>query len=647
MSFMTLLGASNSTPPAGGAATSDVIYATAGAVVVTILLLGPILLYKQGRFPLLGRLAALAERVTGLPGWAALPGTFLAVTLLIAVFGMYWDISLHIDQGRDPGPLANPAHYFILAGLFGVFTAGVLGLALPKGPTRTSYEIAPGWYAPIGALMIAICGASSLSAFPLDDIWHRIFGQDVTLWGPTHLMLIGGASLSVLGAWALHVEGDEERKHPRRPQKPPPDERPLPRWTRFREVALGGAFLVALSTFQAEFDFGVPQFALELQPALIMLAAGIGLVTARIRFGPGGAVAAVLGYIAIRGTLTLLIGPLFGEITPHFPPYVAEALVVEAVALLYLRGPHPVGGHKNRRRIDERPITFGALAGLGIGTIGLAAEWGFSHVWMVNPWPASLFPEAAITGLIAAIAGGLIGGFVGRCLTPGVQPRERVPRAVLPAAAVAAVGVIAFWIPVNAGPGVRASFDLNVQNTPDGRVATGIVQLDPPDAAKGAYWFNVTSWQGKDGPTHIDTLDEIGPGRYRITEPIHVDGTWKTTLRLHKGRELAGLPIFLPADPAIPVTEMPVVEHGTRAFVLDHKNLQREQKPDMPGWLTLGAYLGVGMISLALIFVVGWGLSRLGSRGGGPPDESAERAGVGPAKEIDEGPKPGARPATA
>jgi hypothetical protein len=89
------LGASN--PPAGGAATSDVIYATAGAMVLSVLLLGPVLLYKLGRFPALGRLADLAERVTKLPGWAALPGTFLAVTLLIAVFGMYWDISLHID----------------------------------------------------------------------------------------------------------------------------------------------------------------------------------------------------------------------------------------------------------------------------------------------------------------------------------------------------------------------------------------------------------------------------------------------------------------------------------------------------------------------------------------------------------------------
>ena len=88
-------------------------------------------------------------------------------------------------------------------------------------------------------------------------------------------------------------------------------------------------------------------------------------------------------------------------------------------------------------------------------------------------------------------------------------------------------------------------------------------------------------------------------------------------------------------------------EHGTRAFVLDHKNLQREQKPDVPGYLTLVAYLGVGLISLALIFAVGWGLARLETRGGGPPDESAEPAGVGPAKQVDEGPKPGRRPATA
>src|SRR3712207_2139965 len=82
--------------PAGGAETSEAVIATVGAIVVTVLILVPVLAYRAGKFPFLGRLAGLAERVTGLPGWAALPGTFLAITLLIAVFGMYWDISLHI-----------------------------------------------------------------------------------------------------------------------------------------------------------------------------------------------------------------------------------------------------------------------------------------------------------------------------------------------------------------------------------------------------------------------------------------------------------------------------------------------------------------------------------------------------------------------
>ena len=98
---------------------------------------------------------------------AALPGTVLVGALTIAVFGMYWDISLHIDNGRDAGPLANPAHYFILVGLFGVLFAGLMAIALPFNDAgRSAVRLPNGWKAPVGALLITACGALSLSAFP-------------------------------------------------------------------------------------------------------------------------------------------------------------------------------------------------------------------------------------------------------------------------------------------------------------------------------------------------------------------------------------------------------------------------------------------------------------------------------------------------
>src|ERR687895_1364210 len=382
--------------PAGGAAIGEAIGATAGAAVATALRAVLIAGHRSGRIKLLARAAAFSERVSGLPGWAALPSFVLGISLLTPVLGMYWDISLHIDNGRDDGPLANPAHFLILIGLYGALLSGVLAAALStERPSSTAVRLGNGWWIPVGGLLIAACGAFALSGFPLDDFWHRIFGQDVTLWGPTHLMLIGGGSLAVLGAMALMSEAigglgrDPDRDGPS---------------VVFvvRRALLVGGFLVALSTFQGEFDFSVPQFRQVLHPILIMLAAGIGLVTARIYLGRGGALLAVAGFVAIRGFLAIMLGGVWGQTTPHFPLYLVEALIVEAV---FARA----GGRS--------PVVNGAIAGALIGTIGLAAEWGWSHVWMPIPWNDSLLPEAAIAGIVTAVAAGAVGGFVGGSLT--------------------------------------------------------------------------------------------------------------------------------------------------------------------------------------------------------------------------------------
>src|SRR5437763_318058 len=408
------VASASSQPPAAGAGLGQVALATGMATAATAVLLWVCISHRSGRITWLGRLADFAERETGVAGWSSLPGAFLGISLLTAVFGMYWDISLHIDNGRDPGPLANPAHYFILAGLFGVLSAGVLAIALTpeEKPSKAAIRLPNGWWAPLGAVMVVACGAVSLVAFPLDDIWHRLFGQDVTLWGPTHLLLIGGASFSILGQWILDVEGGKAAKEPAREGSP---------FTYIRNVSLVGSLLVGLSTFQAEFDYSVPQFRLVWQPLLLALAAGMGLVAARVRLGRGGAIAASLFFIGLRGGLSLLVGPIFGETTPHFPLYIVEAGLVELVALRWGR---------------ERPITLGAASGVLIGTIGFFAEYAWANTVDAIGWPPSLLLEGIILAFVAGTAGGIIGGWIGRAVTPGVA-KESVPRWAVPVAGIA------------------------------------------------------------------------------------------------------------------------------------------------------------------------------------------------------------------
>jgi hypothetical protein len=605
MDRLTFLAQATGEEPAGGAAIGEAIGATAGALVATAAIAVLIAGHRSGRITVLSRAAALSERVSGLPGWAALPSSVLGISLLTAVLGMYWDISLHIDNGRDDGPLANPAHYLILIGLYGALLAGVLSAALSdERPSRTAVRLGSGWWIPVGGLLIAACGAFALSGFPLDDFWHRIFGQDVTLWGPTHLMLIGGGSLAVLGVMALMSEAiGGMGRDPGRAQ-------PRLAFALRRSLLLGG-FLVALSTFQGEFDFGVPQFRQVLHPILIMLAAGLGLVTARIYLGPGGALQAVAGFVVIRGFLAIMVGGVWDQTLPHFPLYLVEALLVEAV-FARVRG--------------RSPVATGAIAGVLIGTLGLAAEWGWSHIWMPVPWQGTLLPEAAVAGLVTAVAAGAVGGFVGGALVRPT-PERTVPmgrtahRAAL-AAFLVLVAVIGWGLPISDDGPRQATVALEEVRSGPERSVDATVRIDPPEAAEDPHFLNVTAWQG--GGSVVGELERVRGGVYRTTEPVPVYGGWKAMVRLHTGDSLVGVPIFLPEDRAIPAPEVPAEARFTRDFVRDLVLLQREKKDDVPGALSAIAYLVVAAIAAALIGLIAWTLLRLEGGGGGPRAPRAE-----------------------
>lgn len=577
------------TAPAGGAAIWQVIVATIGVSGV----LGAVALltfrYRAGGETVLARAATAAGRVSGLPGWAALPTGIVTGSLLTALFGFYWDVSLHIDKGRDEGPLANPAHYLILVGLIGVLVAGWLAVALPRGerPGPAAVRLAPDWYAPVGGILITLCGGFALLGFPLDDLWHRAFGQDVTLWGPTHMMMLGGAAMTLAGQAVLLAEAAAARKKESTHSS-----------TAFflRRVAVAGGLLIGLSIFQGEFDFGVPQFRLILHPMLVAAAGGLALVFARVWGGPGTALGAVVMFLVVRGIVSLFTGPLMGETTPAIPLYVVEALVIELAGLALAR----------------RPLALGVVGGLLAGSAGLGAAWAWSRIAMPLPWNNDLLPEALLLTPAAGLAGGLLGALMGTGLR-GTLPRPAVARAIFAGSLVALIGLFAIGLPTTVPSGASATVRIADTAPEPKREGQLSVRFSPPALADDAAWANVTAWQGGE-ELALSDLERAPDGGWRTSEPVPLHPDWKALVRVHRGREMAAVPIYLPADTAIPAPETPAEPSFTRPFVEDADILQRERDEGVAGWLWPAAAGTVLALYLGFLTAIAWGVGRVGRR---------------------------------
>lgn len=580
----------------GGAALDQVIGMSAVAFVVTAGLLWIGYLHRQRRITWLNNLAEWAGRRFKRPPWVALPVALFITTIICALFGFIWDVSLHIGKGRDPGPLANPAHYFILFGLFLLFIAGCLACVLPYDkPGPSAVRITRSWYAPVGGLLMAGCGLYALLGFPLDDIWHRVFGQDVTLWGPTHLMMIGGAGFSTLSALYLDHEGRRAAG-----EDAPRDGIGL---KSIQYLACGG-IVIGMSVFQVEFDFGVAQFRLVFQPMLIAAAGAFGLVAARMMMGRGAAVIAALFAIALRGLVSLIVGPVFGAPTNWFALYLGIAIVIEALALTPLL---------------KRPIVFGLVSGLGAATVGLWLESLWIGAVYHYPWPTSMWVEALAMAVPVAILAGGCGALVGIVLTGQRLPRRAIGIGMVVLAVLAIGGATANGLRHTVPESASATMTLTDLPSDTGqRMVSADIQITPANlVSDNPEWVSILAWQGglaNHRGLVIDNLERLGPGHYRSTQPIPAWGSWKTLLRVHDARLLTAVPIYLAADPGIGAKEVPALASTTRPFVQEVTILQRERNPDTPEVLwTVGGLVVLGC-TLILIGALTWGAGRLNNR---------------------------------
>ncbi|MCK8646941.1 hypothetical protein [Mycobacterium colombiense] len=579
--------------PARGAGLNQVIGLSIAAVVITLLMLWVGHAHRTHRIQWLTRAADKVGEKFHRPNWVALPVMVFTTSIICALFGFIWDVSWHIGNGRDPGPLANPAHYFIIIGLFGVFLAGMVSVVLPfDRPGPAPVRITRNWHAPVGGVLMAGCGLYAMIGFPLDDIWHRIFGQDVTLWGPTHLMMIGGACFSLFAVLMLEREGEaqegEQVYHG-------------VFITFLRYLSFGGLF-IGLSVYQIEFDFGVPQFRLVFQPMLIAGAAALAAVAARLTMGRGAALIAAIFAIALRGGVALLVGPILGAPINWFPLYLGPALAVELVALTPL---------------VKRPIVFGAVAGLGVGTVGLWLESLWIAAVYHYPWPISMWGEALAMAVPVAILMGVCGALFGMVLTGQRLPGRGIGIAAVALTVLVIGGAVANGLHIVVPGQNNATIVLtDLPSAPGQRMVSADVQLLPADmVSDNPDWLTILSWQGRmnnDRGLVIDRLAKVGPGHYRSTQPVPVWGDWKTLLRVQDGRTMTAVPIWEPADSAIPAPEVPALAASTRPFVLEVTILQRERDQSAPAWLFTAGGIVVLFLTLMVIGGLTWGAGRLG-----------------------------------
>jgi hypothetical protein len=139
---------------------------------------------------------------------------------MLGGWGVQWDIRWHLVIGRDSFWIAP--HLMTYAGvtLAAVIALGVLawetwrarrGLAVPDAIRVMGLVGTPGFHLAWWGMAITILAA------PIDDLWHRLFGIDVTLWSPPHLLGIAGAQVNTLGCLAIALElwprGSRARRH--------------------------------------------------------------------------------------------------------------------------------------------------------------------------------------------------------------------------------------------------------------------------------------------------------------------------------------------------------------------------------------------------------------------------------------------------
>ncbi len=362
-------------------------------------------------------------------GALARPEATIALGALVFLLGGYWDVAWHIEIGRDT--FWSPPHLVLYSGILLILAACAYAFA---AASRLGSAGRRAWPGP-GPVIAALGAALALASAPIDDTWHRLFGLDVTLWSPPHLMLIGGMAIAAFGA----VAGFASLASRRDPARLAALWRSTAaRWTG-PEVGLylaGGVLLAIVLGVLGEYDYDVSRYPVIYHPILLAaLGALVLAMVARAGGRVGSATLVAAAYTGVRIVAYLELR-LLAHVTPQIPLVLLAAPVLDL--LLW-----KLGGRLG-------PWAAAAAAGAGYAAALLVIEWPYTSAYNAVVWRPDVLARAALPALVAAAAGAMLGWALGGWLRPVAVTVEAASRRErrAPQAAPAAV-----WNGWSGGPG--------------------------------------------------------------------------------------------------------------------------------------------------------------------------------------------------
>jgi hypothetical protein len=248
---------------------------------------------------------------------------YLILYLLFqAEVGLAWDRNWHDYLGRNGFWI--PPHLMSYSGMGG---AGVVALTMVLIETARYRQGCPGvnddstvhvfrfFSAPLGFVLIGFGTLTDLAAAPLDNYWHSLYGIDVTLWTPFHLMGMIGSILAGIGLlYAFASEAAIER------QSGESSLRPLgfnwPQWAAlaFLAVLIELAF-IGLTAFKPVLLGPVPVIT---YPLALVLVAGLCLVSAVQLTRKAGAATLVALFLCVLAWMIQLFVPWVLQLSSAF-----------------------------------------------------------------------------------------------------------------------------------------------------------------------------------------------------------------------------------------------------------------------------------------------------------------------------------------